>query len=129
MRFLIDADLPRSAGNVFRRHGHEATDVRDVALGSAKDSEIARYAQSNDLCLVTGDFDFADIRNYPPDRYSGLLVLRLPRSATSAYINQVLDSFLRRTELVARLPGKLAIVEPGQIRFRTARPPAEPPRS
>lgn len=37
MRFLIDADLPRSAGEVVRRHGHEAVDTRDIGLRSAKD--------------------------------------------------------------------------------------------
>jgi predicted nuclease of predicted toxin-antitoxin system len=32
MRFLIDADLPRSVAEVIRRHGHEAIDVRDIGL-------------------------------------------------------------------------------------------------
>ncbi len=32
MRLLLDADLPRSAGDTVRRHGREATDVRDVGL-------------------------------------------------------------------------------------------------
>ena len=34
MKFLIDADLPRSLKNVFERHGYQALDVRDV-LGYA----------------------------------------------------------------------------------------------
>ena len=75
MRFLVDADLPRSVIGLLQRYGHEAVDVRDIGLRSATDSRIAAYAKSKGLCLVTGDFDFADIRNYPPKEYEGLVVL------------------------------------------------------
>lgn len=77
MRFLVDADLPRSVIDLLQRSGHEAVDVRDIGLRAAKDSLIAAYAKSKALCLVTGDFDFADIRNYPPREYEGLVVLNL----------------------------------------------------
>ena len=30
MTFLVDADLPRSAADVIRRHGYDAVDVRDI---------------------------------------------------------------------------------------------------
>ena len=81
MHFLIDADLPRSLKSVIERYGHEATDVRDIGLGSAKDPAIAAYAQSHHICLMTGDFGFADIRNYVPAAYTGLVVLELPHSS------------------------------------------------
>jgi len=45
MRFLIDEDLPRSTGDLLRRYGHEAVDVRDIGIRGAKDSQIATYAQ------------------------------------------------------------------------------------
>jgi predicted nuclease of predicted toxin-antitoxin system len=118
MHFLVDADLPRSSGDIVRQHGHEAVDVRDIGLGDAKDPSIVGHAQMAGLCLITGDYDFADIRNYPPDQYAGIVVLRLPRTATATYINQLLESFLAESELLAQLPGKLAIVEPGRIRIR-----------
>ncbi len=117
MRFLIDADLPRSANDVIHRCGHETIDVRDIGLRNAKDHEIARYAQTEKLCLVTGDFDFADIRNYPPKEYSGIVVLSLHRTANAAYINRLLESFLQQQAL-SELAGKLAIVEPGRVRLR-----------
>lgn len=118
MRFLIDADLPRSVNTVIQKHGHASVDVRDVGLRHAKDSEIARYAQAQSLCLITGDYDFADIRNYPPNQYAGIVVLNLPRTANSAYINRLLNDFLAQEELIATLAGKLAIVEPGRVRLR-----------
>jgi predicted nuclease of predicted toxin-antitoxin system len=118
MRFLIDADLPRSTAGTIRRRGHEAVDARDIGLGAAKDPQIAEYARLNRLCLITGDFDFADIRNYPPARYYGLVVLELPRNTTSRFIVDLIQRLLEKTEIVEGLPGRLAIVSPGRIRLR-----------
>ena len=118
MRFLIDADLPRATGAALRRAGHTAFDVRDIGLGDAPDPVIAAYAQAHRLCLVTGDFDFADIRNYPPPSYAGIVVFTLPRHATVAFILHLVDHLLQQSVVLARLPGRLAIVEPGRIRLR-----------
>ncbi len=118
--FLIDADLPRSTKPLLERFGHEAIDVRDVGLRSAKDPVIARYAQDHQACLLTGDFGFADIRNYPPESYYGVVVLELPRDATATFILHLIEGILRQSEVLAQLPSKLAIVEAGRIRLRPA---------
>ena len=121
MRFLVDEDLPRSTGDLLRRYKHKAADVRDIGLRGAKDHQIAAHAQSEGLCLVTGDFDFSDIRNYPPGEYAGLVILKLPRTATASFILALLESFLQQENLVAQMPGKLAIVEAGRVKIRTGR--------
>jgi predicted nuclease of predicted toxin-antitoxin system len=118
MRFLIDADLPRSVKTLLRRYGHEGVDVRDVGLGSVPDARIARYAQDETLCLLTGDYDFSDIRTYPPARYHGLVILNVPPNATAPLILSLLEGFLKRGEVVNRIAGRLAIVEPGRVRIR-----------
>lgn len=118
MHFLIDEDLPRTTGNLLRRYGHEAIDVRDIGIRGAKDSQIASYAQKEGLCLVTGDFDFSDVRNYPPSQYTGLMFLGIPKGATALFILNLLEGFLKQSKLISELPGKLAIVEPGRIRIR-----------
>ena len=120
VRFLIDADLPRSTKTLLEKFSHEAIDVRDIGLGSAKDSVIARYAQDHQACLLTGDFGFADIRNYPPETYHGIVVLEFPRDATAAFILHLIEEILRQSEVLARLPRKLAIVEASRIRLRPA---------
>ena len=66
MRFLIDANMPRSAAELLKHYNHEALDVRDIGMGAAADSDIAIYAQQNWVAIVTRDFEFADIRSYPP---------------------------------------------------------------
>ena len=70
------------------------------------------------MCLITGDFDFSDIRNYPPNQYAGLIVLSLPKDATASFILDLIESFLLEEKLVSNISGKLAIVEPGRVRIR-----------
>ena len=122
MKFLLDANMPRSATRVLREMGHEVEDVRDVLSPGADDAMVAAHAQARQLVLVTRDFDFADIRNYPPKNYSGVIVLELPDDAIAAQVNQALQSFVGRPELLARLAGRLAIVELWRVRFRPHEP-------
>lgn len=98
MRFLIDEDLPRSAGDLLHRFGHKAKE---------------------NLCLLTGDFDFSDIRNYPPSQYAGIVIVNPdPQKATAQAILKLLESFLIQKDLLTKLSGKLAIVRPEHIRLR-----------
>jgi len=87
-------------------------------MTAAKDGDIAAYARRHEFCLVTGDFDFADIRAYPPSSYSGIVVLVIPGTASSLYIHDLLDRFIVQSDVLSELPGRLAIVEPGRVRLR-----------
>jgi len=118
MRFLVDGDLPRSTKILLQQYKHEVVDVRDVNLRGAKDYQIAGFARANSLCLLTGDFDFSDVRNYPPSEYAGLVVLKLPKNATASLTIKIVESFLQREEITAKITGKLVIVEPGRVRIR-----------
>lgn len=57
-------------------------------MRDAPDDVIAAYARDNHLVLVTRDFDFADIRNYPPSLYQGIVVLKLQEDATAKTFRQ-----------------------------------------
>jgi predicted nuclease of predicted toxin-antitoxin system len=118
MRFLIDANMPRRATDVIIASGHHAVDVRGIGLGGATDEVIAAYAQSGAHAIVTRDTDFGDIRNYPPASYHGIVVLALPDDATADQVLRLLESFLNQASLIAQLPGRLMIVEPGRVRIR-----------
>lgn len=52
MRFLLVANMPRSAAGAVQRLGHEAFDVREVGLGGAEDKQIAAYAKEHGLALI-----------------------------------------------------------------------------
>ena len=81
MRFLIDANLPRAVIAVVQSLGHQAEFARDIGLASATDAQIAKHALQYSAALLTRDLDFADIRRYSPDQYSGVVVLRLQETA------------------------------------------------
>lgn len=120
MRFLSDGNLPGSLADLVIEAGHDALHMRNAGLGDAEDSAIAAYAQGGGYTLLTRDFDFADIRTYPPHEYHGLVVLELPETAVASTIQQLVQSFLQNKELIERLPGRLAIVEFGRVRLREA---------
>jgi predicted nuclease of predicted toxin-antitoxin system len=120
MKFLLDANLPRSAAKLLRQFGHEVQDARNLFSDGTDDQTIAAFAKINQLILLTRDFDFADIRNYPPENYSGLVVLQLPDDATATQVNQTLESFLSKPQFLEKLSGRLAIVEFWRVRFRPA---------
>ncbi len=112
MRFLIDANLPRTVIAVVQSLGHQVEFARDIGLASATDEQIARHALRYSAALITRDLDFADIR------YSGIVVLRLPDTAVAEEIAKALKRFLSEPGFVAALPGRLAVVEGDRARFR-----------
>jgi predicted nuclease of predicted toxin-antitoxin system len=118
MRFLIDANLPRTVIAVVRSLGQHAEFARDIGLGSGTDDQIAKHALHYRAALLTRDLDFADFRRYPPDQYSGIVVLRLPDTAVAEEIAAVLKRFLSEPGFIASLAGRLAVVEGDRVRFR-----------
>jgi predicted nuclease of predicted toxin-antitoxin system len=59
MKFIIDAQLPRSLCKLFRDNGHEAYHTLDFEQGNlAKDAFIAEYAYQNNAVVVSKDQDF-----------------------------------------------------------------------
>jgi predicted nuclease of predicted toxin-antitoxin system len=120
MRFLVDANMPRSTLALLARLGHTGEHARDIGLGHAPDAQIAAHARSTGAAIITRDVDFADIRNYPPSEFLGLLVLRMPDDAVAQTIVNLLERFLKQMELAARIPGHLVILEPDRVRFRPA---------
>jgi hypothetical protein len=83
--------VPRSAIAVLTRFGHQVEFARDIGLAAAPDEQIAAHARQNMGALHTRDPDFAGIRRYPPKRYSGIVVLRLPDNPIAAEIVSVLE--------------------------------------
>ena len=120
MKFLLDANMSRSALQIINLAGYESLDVRDIGLGSATDDRIDQFALQEDWIWVTRDLDFSDIRNYPPVKTLGRVILRLSDFATSNDIVTVLRRFLAAPELVSQIPGHLVIIDTNQVRFRPA---------
>ena len=120
MRFLIDANLPRSVAALLIQHGHQVDFLRDAGLAALPDELVASRAQKTHATLVTRDLDFSDVRQYPPDDYFGIVVIRVPDDFVAAEIVQLLERFVQQANFLNQLIGRLAIIEPERVRFRPA---------
>jgi predicted nuclease of predicted toxin-antitoxin system len=59
MKFIIDAQLPRSLCKLFRSHGHEAYHTLDFERGNlTQDAFIAEFAFKNNAVVISKDQDF-----------------------------------------------------------------------
>lgn len=77
MKFKIDENLPVEVASMLREAGYDAMTVVDQGLGGHVDSNIAEVCKSEGRALVTLDLDFSNVQVYPPEEYSGLVVLRV----------------------------------------------------
>jgi predicted nuclease of predicted toxin-antitoxin system len=118
MRFLLDANMPRSVVTVISSAGHEAEFAKDVGLGVAPDSRIAHYAMSTRSVLLTRDLDFANVMVYPPEQHAGIVVLRVADDMVAADIALVVKGFLERLTALGDLAGRLVILEKDRFRVR-----------
>jgi hypothetical protein len=61
----------------FKTDGFDAGTVWDENLAGSDDDEIAERIRSEGRVLLTLNLNFANVREYPPDQYPGIIVLRL----------------------------------------------------
>ncbi len=116
MRFKIDENLPAESSVLFTRSGHDAVTVIDQRMGGTIDPLLLKICAAESRSLITLDLDFADIRAYPPEEYSGVVVLR-PESQAKPRVLDLLRQMIERLS-VEPLAGKLWIVDETGIRIR-----------
>ena len=117
MRFLIDADLPKSTKGVVRQLGFYLEDVRNIGLGNKSDADIIKYAKLNDFIIITRDLDFGNIPLYPIKLHKGVIILRLPYLFISKQINNAVSNFLKSITK-EKIKNSIVIVELGRYRIR-----------
>lgn len=114
MKFLIDADCPRSVGDAIKKSGHEVLDVRDVKP-NASDKEIYDLIKKESFVLVTRDTDFGNILRYPAAPNCGIILLRvhlLPIKEIVVIINDLIGRVSEK-----QLLGSITIVQKGRYRI------------
>ena len=116
MNFKIDENLPVEVAELMRQSEHDAITVLDQNLGGSDDFNVALVCKREKRILVTMDMDFADIRTYPPDEFSGLIILRLKRQ-DKPYVLGIVER-LMHLFLDEPIDGHLWIVEEGRVRIR-----------
>lgn len=68
MRFLVDNQLPGALARALSARGEDCRHVLDVGVAQATDPEIWRYADENDLVLISKDDDFVRLATQPAAR-------------------------------------------------------------
>jgi predicted nuclease of predicted toxin-antitoxin system len=116
MKFKIDENLPVEAAELLRTAGYEALTVHDQQMTGATDLTIATVCQAESRAILTLDTDFADIHAFPPQKYTGIIVLRLNRHDklyVLAILRRVIQALADET-----LENRLWIVNENRIRIR-----------
>ena len=114
MKLKTDENLHPDVTEIFNSAGHDAVSVWDQGMRGRGDESIAEVCRAESRALLTFDQDFANILAYPPERYEGLIVLRLRRQ-DRAYLLAMIRRFL--PELAGReIRGQLLIIGEGGIR-------------
>lgn len=116
MQFKIDENLPLDLASLLTESGHDATTVHTENLVGSHDAALIRQCQAEKRALITLDLDFADIRAYPPQKFAGLIVLRL-RQQDKIHVLDIFRQVLGLFE-TENLRGKLWVVEEDRIRIR-----------
>jgi len=117
MRAVIDENLPRSLSVALGEMGWEVYDVRDWGLRGEPDRQIMSFAISRKAVLLSGDFDFANILDFPLKSHYGVIILHFPNEISTKTLVKGSVSSLRKISSKP-LKGRLVIVEPGKIRIR-----------
>src|SRR5438270_1575872 len=77
LRVFSDQCVPTEISDTLRRHGHDVIVLRDVLPIRSPDSRVIAKAQELDAILISLDGDFADIVNYSPAAYRGIVAIQL----------------------------------------------------
>ena len=114
MKFKIDENLPVELAQLLNQCKHNALTVLDQNLQGSDDPEIIKICLQEGRILITLDKGFADIRNYPPYKYPGIVIFRVSRQSKT-HLVKVLQ---RLIPLFEREPIKkhLWIVEDSRVR-------------
>jgi predicted nuclease of predicted toxin-antitoxin system len=73
LRFLADHCVSNSTVQTLREANHEVLRLRDVLPVESADAIVITKAQEIDAILLSLNGDFADIVNYPPKNYKGIV--------------------------------------------------------
>lgn len=120
IRFLIDADLPRSVRTALRQRGYLADDVRDLDLGTATDEAVLHHAMAHGYTVISADRGFSNLLRFLLGTHQGIIVARFPRHTPARTKVRLLLRWIP-TLLEEDIKGNLLIIQPKGIRIRRAK--------
>jgi predicted nuclease of predicted toxin-antitoxin system len=116
VKILLDHNVPRRYVRLLEAWGHSAIAMTDYIAESSSDVCVIALAQELDAVLMTFDLDFANILDYPPVDYGGILGLRFA-SVDDDGLDQMLRLALSELER-DDIRSALVVVTPNHYRVR-----------
>ena len=116
MRFKLDENLPVELVSNIRNSGHEAETVADEGLTGSADDIILEVVKEEGLVFLTLDKGIGDIRNYPPELYSGIVLFRPTTTGRGTTLNFVRVHLVNLLDI--DLSGRLVVVTERGVRIR-----------
>lgn len=117
MKFLVDENLPRSLTVKLLAKGCDTIDVREIGKVGIPDEKVLELAQDESRILITANYKhFANILLFPPEKFYGIIAIRMPHFSIDAVIERTLNaiSSLKEQDIVH----SLIIIESHRIRKR-----------
>ncbi|MCX5879704.1 MAG: DUF5615 family PIN-like protein [Deltaproteobacteria bacterium] len=114
IHFKLDENADRRWFSSLEKAGHRISTVVEEGFAGADDAVVAATCKRMELCLVTADLGFAQIFQYRPSEYHGIIVLRHPKPSLqgmSHLVSQIVGALRIESPV-----GRLWIVEPGRMR-------------
>ncbi len=115
MKIKLDENLGARGVRLLQDGGCDVATAVGEALCSASDETLIEVCRLEGRVLFTLDKDFSSILRFPPTRYAGIVVFRLPEPLTPEAIEEALRRFLKAS-LGKSLAGRLWIIDARQIR-------------
>lgn len=113
---VLDYCVPRRYHRLLATWGYKAELSSAHIPSDASDADVIALARKLDAALLTVDLDFANILDYPPADYGGIIVLRYQiedEAKLDATLKTALADLYRD-----ELRGALIIISPGRYRVR-----------
>ena len=116
MTLVLDDCVPRRYQRLLAAWDYEVELSSAHIPPDAPDTDVIALAQKLDAALLTVDLDFANILDYPPSDYGGIIVMRY-QTEDEAKLDTTLRTAL--ADLYRDdLRGALVIVSPDRYRVR-----------
>ena len=119
LRFLADQCVPTVVIETLRDAGYEVRRLRDYLPIESADLVVISKAQELGMILISLNGDFANISNYPPNNYQGIVALQVRNHPeVLPQIMSRLKDYLSSNPDIEHYIGKLFLVEVHRIRIR-----------
>ncbi len=115
MKAKLDENLGARGMEVLRNGGCDVATVVEQGLCASSDERLIEVCRAEGRVLVTLDKGFSSILRFPPERFRGIVVLRLPEPLMPGTIDHALRRVLAASS-GRSLAGRLWIVDAHRIR-------------